>query len=264
MQLKQTFRHAALCGMLAAPLAPALAQGAAPTASVEIGALRHTLSDGYGSWTHQFVRGTVQAGADDTWNAELVNARQFGDRGTLIVLGNTHRFDERWYGSVFVAGSSGGFFFPHARLDVSASRKWLAQGNLVSTLGLTAVDAKDGHKDRSVLLGASYYFDSPWMVEGGLRINRSNPGQVVSNGKYLAVTYGRQQQQIVSLRYGFGSEAYQYVGANALLVDFDSNVRTATWRKWLRPHQGFQLRAEAYHNPFYDRRGIELAAFQEF
>ena len=265
MQFKQTFPRAALCGVLAAAsAAPAEAQSAAPTATIEAGALHHTLSDNYGSWNSQFLRGSLQAGTSDTWNAELVNSRQFGEHGTLLVLGNTHQIDERWYSSVSVAGSSGGFFFPHVRVDLSANRKWLRQRNLVSTLSFTAIDSKDGHKDRSLLLAMAYYFDSPWVVQGGIRINRSNPGQVVSNGKYLAVTYGRYQQQMLSLNYGFGSEAYQYVAPNALLVDFNSRALTATWRKWLRPRQGFQVRAEAYSNPFYDRRGIELSVFQEF
>lgn len=250
------------CSMIVAVLA-CCGTAAAQPVTVEAGALRHTLSEGYGRWTHQFVRGAWQGGAD-SWNVELVNARQFADRGTLLVLGNTHRFDERWYSSASVSGSSGGFFFPQARLDLAANRKWLAQRQLISTLGITAVNAKDGHRDRSLLLAATYYFDSPWVLEGGLRINRSNPGQVVSRASYLAATYGRHQQQILSLRYGFGAEAYHQVGAHALLVDFKSNVWTATWRRWVRPRQGFQLRAESYHNPFYDRRGVELSAFQEF
>lgn len=262
MQPDLTLARALLCALLAA--GPAFAQDGPASATLDAGALRHTLSDGYGSWTHQFVRGVLQTGAADTWNAELVHARQFGDSGTLVVLGNTHRFDDRWHASVSLAGSSGGFFFPHARLDLSASRKWLANKNLVGTLGVTAVDSKDGHRDRSVLLGASYYFDSPWVLEAGVRVNRSNPGRVMSNGKYLAATYGRHRQQIVSLRYGFGSEAYQYVGPDALLVDFSSRVWTATWRTWLRPRQGIALRAEAYRNPYYARRGVELSAFQEF
>jgi YaiO family outer membrane protein len=262
MQLDLTLRCAALCALMAA--GPAGAQEGAPTASVDAGLLRHTLSDGYGTWTQQFVRGVFGTSASDTWNAEVVHAREFGDSGTLFVVGNTHQFGERWYTSVAASGSSGGFFFPHARLDLTANRKMLAHKNLVGTLGVTAVDSKDGHRDRSVLLGATYYFDSPWVLEGGIRMNRSNPGRVGSNGKYVAATWGRHHQQIVSLRYGFGSEAYQYVGPDALLVDFNSRVWTATWRTWLRPRQGIQLRAEAYRNPFYDRRGIELSAFQEF
>jgi YaiO family outer membrane protein len=242
-----------------------LAAQSEPTqGTLEAGALHHTLSDGFGNWNHLFVRGNVRLGADDLLNAELVHARQFGDSGNLMVLGDTHTFNADWYGSASMATSTGGFFFPHSRFDLTANRKWLAGRNLVSTLGLTAINAKDGHRDRSLLAGASYYFAGPWIAEGGMRFNRSNPGRVNSNGKYLALTYAENQRRMVSLRRSIGSEAYQYIGENALLVDFHSSSWTGTWRQWLRPKQGFQVRAESYSNPYYHRHGIELSLFQEF
>ena len=200
------------------PLAAGLAAGlfatacaAAPSAGVlEVGALHHSVTAGFGNWRHVFVRGNLRAGADDPFDAEIVRATRFGDSGTMLVLGDTHRFDELWHGSVSVAGSSGGFFFPQLRDDLTINRKWGARRQLVTTGGATLVNAKDGHRDRSVLLGLS-------------------------------------------------------IGPNALLVDLDSNTTTATWRKWLRPRQGFlQLRAQAYRNAFYARRGLEASVFQEF
>ncbi len=237
---------------------------ASAPAMLEAGVLHHTLTDGFGNWQDVFVRGNLRTDSADLWNAELVHSKHFGANGTLFVLGNTHDFDARWYSNVSVSGSSGGFFLPNFRFDVTANRKWLAQSNFVTKLGLTSVRAKDGHEDRSLLLGATYYFQIPLVLEGGVHINRSNPGQVMSHNKFLALTYGRDKERIVSLVHSVGSEAYQYIGAQALLVDFDSHASTATWRQWLRPRQGFQLRAEAYHNPYYSRHGVELALFQEF
>lgn len=231
---------------------------------LEIGALKHTLTAGFPDWRHQFVRGNLRTDVDNLWDADLVHATRFNDAGTMLVLGNTHQFSPLWYGNFSVAASSGGFYFPSLRMDVAANRKWGAQRKLVTTAGLTAFNAKDGHRDRSLLLGLTYYFDIPLVIEGGVRINRSNPGAVVSRARYVAMTYGQEQRQIISLRHGFGKEAYQLIGANALLVNLNSDVSTFTWRQWLRPRQGFQLRAEKYGTPFYRRRGVELALFQEF
>ncbi len=231
---------------------------------VEVGALQHTLTAGFPDWRHQFVRANLRTDPDNLWDADLVHAARFDDSGTMLVLGNTHQFNPAWYTNVSVAASSGGFFFPSLRMDVAVNRKWGAQQKLVTTVGLTAFNAKDGHRDRSLLLGLTYYFDLPLVIEGGIRINRSNPGAVVSRANYVAMTYGRAQHRIVALRHGFGEEAYQLIGANALLVDLNSNVSTLTWREWLRPQQGVQLRVEKYSTPFYRRRGVELALFQEF
>ena len=237
----------------------------ATTGTVEAGLLHHSLSDGFGTWNQQFVRGSLRTSDTTVWNADLVNARQFGAHGTLLVGGVSHVFNEDWYGSL-AASHGSSFFYPQSRADAVINRKLGTDRNLVATVGVTAVNARDGHRDRSLLLGMSWYLPNAWVVQGGTRINRSNPGGVMANVKYVAATWGHDKQQYIALRYDMGEEAYQYIGAGSadLLVNFRSNVISGTWRKWLAPTYGFQLRAEAYHNPFYDRRGVEAALFKEF
>jgi YaiO family outer membrane protein len=102
------------------------------------------------------------------------------------------------------------------------------------------------------------------ILQTGIRINRSNPGAVVSRAKYVGLTYHKPQRHMVSVLHSFGREAYQLIGPDALLVGLDSTVDTLTWRQWVRPRQGIQLRLEKYRTPFYSRQGAELALFQEF
>ncbi|MYN02324.1 YaiO family outer membrane beta-barrel protein [Pseudoduganella sp. DS3] len=237
----------------------------AQSGSVEAGLLHHSLSDGLGQWNQQFVRGTLRTSEATVWNADLVNARQFGAHGKLAVAGVTHVFNDDWYGSLGASyGSS--FFYPKGRADAVLNRKLGAARNVVATLGLTAVNARDGHRDRSVLVGLSWYLPNALVLQGGMRINRSDPGGVMANAKYVAATWGYNKQQYIAVRYDQGEEAYQYIGAGVtdLLVNFRSNVASATWRKWLGQDYGFQLRVEAYHNPYYNRRGMEAALFKEF
>jgi len=257
-------RKLTLCCALLAAMGSAAAQST-PGGTVEAGLLHHSLTGDLGDWNQQFVRGTLRTSDATVWNADLVNANQFGAHGTLVVGGVTHVINEDWYGGLGASyGSS--FFYPQARLDAVINRKLGADRNVIATLGLTAVNARDGHRDRSVLLGLSWYLPSAWVLQGGIRINRSNPGSVMANAKYVAATWGYNKQQYIALRYDIGEEAYQYIGAgtNDLLVNFRSNVISGTWRKWLAPTYGFQLRAEAYHNPYYNRRGLEAALFKEF
>lgn len=231
---------------------------------LEAGMLNHSLSSGYPDWNGQFVRGVLHSDEKNTWHAEIVNLSEFGDTGTLFVVGNTHDIDEKWFSSAGVSASSGGFFLPELRLDVAINRKWLEQLNLVTTVGVTRVNAKDTHQDHSALLAASYYFEQSWVIEGGVLVNHSDPGGVVSNSHFVAATYGQEKRRIISLRYGFGEEAYQVIAQDTALVNFNSDVLTLTWREWLTSNRGVQIRAETYHNPFYDRNGIELSFFQDF
>ena len=106
------------------------------------------------------------------------------------------------------------------RVDGQLNKKWLSKRNLVTTLGAGYFDAKDAHRDSSLFLGGSYYFDAPLIVQGGVRWNRSTPGAVISRSQYLAVTQGKDRQYFVVLRGEVGRQAYQALGAGAILVDF--------------------------------------------
>lgn len=249
------------CGQVLAQ-SPATIKTEMP-AYLETGVSHHQFTAGYENWNGQLARGALRSDASNVWNAEIANVRQFAENSTLIALGNTHEFNEQWYSTVSASGSSGNFF-PQLRLDISGTRKWLEHRNLLTTIGISAINAKDGHQDRSLLFSSAYYFQRPWVLMGGIRINQSNPGKVVSDSRFIAATYGIDKQQVISLQYSEGQEAYQYIGSNAFLVNFKSNIWTGTWRKWIQPQLGFQVRAEAYHNQYYDRRGIEVSAFKEF
>ena len=84
---------------------------------------------------------------------------------------------------------------------------------------------------RSLLLGAAYYFEQPWIVEGGIRFNSSNPGSVQTTQQFLALTYGRQKQDVVTARVGWGEEGYLAIGPATQLVNFrsraDSSIKSS-------------------------------------
>ncbi len=234
------------------------------TGHVDAGVGRHLLTDPEKDWWGAYLRGAVETDRANTWLGEVVYAERFGDTGTFFSVGNTHIFTEDWYSAVAVGGSSGGFFWPRFRIDAFFNRKWLEQRNLVTSLGVGYYDAKDVHHDYSLSLGATYYFEAPWIVEGGIRFNLSEPGSVKSTSQFIAVTYGRNKQHYVVGRYGFGREAYQVVGPSEVITDFYSRVVSLTWRQWIGRDWGLNAMAEHYRNPFYERNGVEVGIFVDF
>lgn len=264
LSVKLCAAHVALLGVVGAARAAEEPLKLKMSGMLEAGIMHHGLSAGYGVWNGQFVRGVLQTDAVNVWNGEIVHASQFGDSGVLLASGLTHTINPDWFVAGGVSTSAGGFFLPRLRLDLSISRKWLEQRNLVTTVGVTVANAKDGHSDRSVLLAAAYYFERPWVVEGGVRLNQSNPGGIASTTVFVAGTYGREKWRLVSLRYQFGTEAYQLIGNSAALADFRSDAWTLTWREWVARDYGFQLRVESYRNPTYGRQGVELSVFKDF
>lgn len=232
--------------------------------TLEFGLHRSDLTQGNPTWSGGFVKGAWQRNPDVVWLGEVSAQHRFDDRGVYLSLGATRVFNRDWYGALFAATSAGGFFLPRLRLDAFISRKWLDKRNLVTTAGLSHIRAKDEHRDMNLFLGTSYYFETPWIVEGGLHFNRSDPGGVAANNAYFAVTRGRAGDYYLTLRHSAGHEAYQLIGPDATISDFFSRSSSLVWRKWLSPRVGFNLRAERYSNPFYRRNSVEVSTFQDF
>jgi YaiO family outer membrane protein len=222
-----------------------------------------TLTNGFGYWAGGYARGVVTEGKN-IWNVEVNGQHEFGDAGVYLAAGDTYNFSSDWYGSLTVDSSVGGFFWPRFRGDGFINRKWMARKQFITTLGFGYYAAKDVHRDHSFFVGSTYYFTKPWILEEGIRFNVSNPGSVFSPAGFVAVTQGRNQQHYITLRAGFGVEAYQLVGPTVALNDFQSQTLTATWRQWLGTNWGLNLVGDYYHSPFYLRGGTNIGFFREF
>ena len=254
---------AMLAGLAHVALAQQDPQAPRTSGFVEAGVTHHSLSSGLGDWNGQFVRGTAVSGSN-TWLGDLWRWSQFGDQGTYAALGNTHVWNPDWYSNITVGTSSGGFFLPRVRVDAFLSRKLLADRSLILTVGAGMYEAKDVHRDQSLFLGATYYAASDWILDGGVRRNNSDPGNVGSSYQHFAVTHGRNKDQLLTARYAFGREAYQLVGPGTVISDFTSRSGSVIWRKWLNPTWGLNLRGERYLNPTYSRSGVDVSLFFEY
>lgn len=230
---------------------------------LELSTSPQSLSNGYGHWRDVTLRGTYGM-AGHVLQGELAVMRRFGEQGTFAGISDTVTFNEDWFGSLAVGAGDGAFYLPRFRADAMLYRKWLAQRQLVTSVGLGYYDALDGHTDRSLLLGAAYYFDEPWVVEGGVRLNRSNPGSVRTSQRFVAVTWGRDKQDRVTVRHGWGGEGYLATGPTTQLVNFNSHETSLAWRHWVTPRTGFLLGANRYSNPLYRRTGLTVGVFHDF
>jgi YaiO family outer membrane protein len=239
----------------------------APTKSltnfVEVGGSYEALSNNFGQWSGGYFRAVITTGKN-TWNAEVNGQYQFGDAGTYIDAGDTYIINDDWYAAVTFGSSVGGFFWPRSRVDSFLNRKWLARKQMITTLGFGYDHAKDVHSDRSVFVGTTYYFEKPWIIEDGIRLNVSSPGTIFSPSGFIAITEGRDKQRYLTLNIGSGEEAYQIVGPTSVLTRFPSQTASLTWRQWVRKTWGLDFVADFYHSPFYHRGGGTLGFFKEF
>lgn len=231
--------------------------------SVQLDSSLQNLTGGYGNWRDLTLRGTYGMGAN-VLQGELSAQRRFNKNGTFAGLSDTYTFNEDWYGSLGVGVGDGAFFLPRYRVDATLYRKLLADRRLVSSVGVGYYSAPDGHTDRSLSLGLVYYFEAPWIAEGGVRMNSSDPGGIRTQQQFVAVTYGQAKQDLVSARYGWGGEGYLALTTNTQLINFKSNEASLTWRHWLNPRTGVLVGVNRYTNPLYTRSGITAGVFHDF
>lgn len=237
--------------------------GTDPVRNLELSTGAQRLTNGFGNWRDVTLRGAY--GLDKhLLQGELSAHRRFGEDGVFLGLSDTYTFNEDWYGSLAVGVGDGAFYLPRYRVDGTIYRKLLPNRSLVASLGLGYYKAPGGNSDQSVSLGAAYYFEAPWIVEGGIRLNRSSPGSVDTQQQFVAVTYGRNKQDLVTARYGWGEEGYLAVAANRQLVNFESREASVSWRHWFNPRTGVLVGANRYSNPSYRRSGVTVGVFHDF
>ena len=221
------------------------------------------LSGGFGEWRDVTLRGTYGLPSHVLQGEVSIN-RRFNKDGVFVGLSDTYTFNEDWYGSIAVGFGDGAFYLPRYRVDATLYKKWLPQKNLVTSIGAGQYKAPDGHTDNSLSLGLVYYFDTPFVAEVGLRLNNSNPGAIKTQQQFLALTYGRVKENLVTLRHAWGQEGYQTVGVTTQLVNFASKETSISWRHWFAPRTGLLLGANGYTNPFYNRNGFSVGIFHDY
>jgi YaiO family outer membrane protein len=223
----------------------------------------HTLSAGFSDWRETGVRVEREAGRQ-VLRAELAGMRRFDEDGAFAGIGGVYQFDADWYGGASVGAGDGASYLPRVRVDAFVNRKLLERRNLVGSVAGGYYRAPDGHIDRSLVLGAIYYFELPLVVQGELRLNRSNPGSVDTSRRGIAATWGRAEQTQLVLRYASGGEGYQSLGRGSTLQNFHSREASIAVRHQFLPGWIAAAGFEHYSNPIYQRRGLILSLLREF
>lgn len=220
----------------------------------------HSLTAGNPDWREVGVRGAYQSGAH-LFNGELAAMKRWGESGVYAAIGDTYTFNEDWFGSLTFGAGNGADYLPRWRADGFINRKLLAKKNLVATLGAGYYRAPDGHIDRNVSIGGTYYFEQPLVVQGEIKFTHGSPGSVDTRQYFVAGTWGREKQTTATARIGWGEEGYQSIGAGAVLTNFRSREFSVNVRHWLGKDWGAEIAAERYRNPFYRRTGITAGLF---
>jgi YaiO family outer membrane protein len=237
---------------------------------IEVGGGHSDLSAGHPSWNDFYLRG-VLSGGRNTLTGELTREARFGDSGWFLGLGLNRTLSENWYAQVSAGGSAGGFFLPKFRTDAFINRKLLHRRQLVATLGVGFDKSKTVDHDLRFQAGGAYYFEYPVVLQAGVTWTHASPGNILARTEYIAASQGHDKEHFISLRYEWGREGYEVVGAPTtltpafnVLFDFPIHNATATWRQWIGPNWGLNLNVEQHQEPAYHRLGGTAGVFFDF
>lgn len=227
----------------------------------------YRLSAGYAPWREAGVRGDYRL-QDHLWSAELMHADRFGEKGTFVGLQDRVRLSANWAASLHYGIGEGAAWLPRDRVDGFVHHSWGEQNNWVTHLGAGYYRSNNAYRDRWASLGLSAYLEpylqSPWVLQAEMRWSQSHPGSVDTRQQFLALSWGRHGQTVLTGRHGWGREGWQLLGDARSIVDFASRQDTLTVQHWLTPQWGLKLVADHYRNDSYRRRGLNLAVFREW
>lgn len=246
-------------GDWASRLDPAVLGGGLRSASFYAG--YHTLTGTQPDWRETGLRGQY-AWREHQLAGELFNARRFGEDGSYIGLQDTLALGPLTWGSIALGAGENVSYLPRYRVDAFVHRKFGNAQRWVGSLGLGHYRAHDEHKDQTLTLGLTYWFELPWVVQGEWRHNQSQPGSIDTRQYALAATWGQAGQTQFTLRHAWGREGYQALGAGRAITAFDSHETTLNVQHWMAPDWGLRLGASRYVNPDYRRQGVELSVFK--
>ncbi|NRO96993.1 YaiO family outer membrane beta-barrel protein [Paraburkholderia sp. NMBU_R16] len=250
-------------GELSKAVTEHVAPPSASRSELDLGYSRAYVTNNYGDWYGVRLRGLHQFG-NQTVTGELSQLRRFGQSTTFGAVNYVRDFDADWFGAIGFSGTTSGTILPSERVDLSLNRKVLPQRNLVLSLGAGYAWNRSGHRDQLYHAGVIWYATPKLIGEIGMNYNVDAPGSVKAPAYYAAVSYGTIGKSVLGIRGSFGREAYQAIGAANQIVDFRSNEIDVQWRYWITKTWGAQLEFNAYHNPYYSRRGFEISLFHSW
>jgi len=234
---------------------------------VEMGGGYSRLNGSAGSlpnWGDAYLRG-LMSGGSNAYDGEIIRQSRYGDTGWWFGGGWTHTFGPNWYSDVHFGSSTvGGFFLPRVRVDGFINRKLLPRKQFVLSLGGGYDKSKTVNSAARGQIGGIYYFERPFMVQGGVTFTRANPGSVLARSQYLAVTQGHDKEHFITLRAEIGREGYELIAPQTTLFNFVVHNYSANWRQWVGVNWGFNATFDHESNVSYHRNGGTLGLFLDF
>jgi YaiO family outer membrane protein len=217
----------------------------------------------FAPWGDAYLRGVMSRGSN-ALTGELIRQVRYSDTGWYYNLGWNRTWSPNWFSEVSAGSSTHGFFLPKFRTDALINHKVLPSRRLVLMAGVGYDKSKTVNTATRLQAGGTYYFERPFVLQGGVTWTRANPGPILARSQFLALTQGHDKEHYISVRAEIGREGYELIGPRATLFNFVIHNYSANWRQWIGTNWGVNLAFERQQNPSFRRNGGTLGIFMDF
>lgn len=254
-----------LLGAVAPTLAPTVAQAQAPLAGglpgswVEANVFAQRVSNNFGDWSGVYLRG-VRTTPTNTLYSEVLALDAFNERGVQVGITNRHDWNSRWFGVLGANLGNGTPILPRGRVDGVLGLRWGSRRQWQATGGGSYVKSVTDLYDVAGTASLAWYAPKALLLETGVRLNTSNPGDIQSHRVFGVAVLTPSPKRSLSLRAIGGTEGWQIVSASTTLIRFSSSEYSMAWREKLTTRWALSVQGDSYRNPFYTRTGVTIGA----
>lgn len=221
--------------------------------------------DVYGDWKNFSISYERKERPDLTW---FVNGGTFSrntGHARMAELGAYKDWNDSFYTYTALSAGSSSDYLPKSRIDHDFNFKFGPEKEYVWTVGGSQIQYYGDHKDHILSTGLTAY-RGKWVTSYRIFHNESDPGSVTAYSHSISVGYGREKDQITTLEYSFGKQAYL---ANYLVdpeeVNDNSRLVSLSHRKWLGDDYGvFGDISYFTLEEGYNSKGFSLGYFREW
>lgn len=254
---------ALLSAFLVAALLPTALRAQAPLAGglagkwVEADAFYQPVSNDLGDWSGTYLR-LVSPSTSDTWYADALALKAFGERGMQVGAAHRHDWNSRVFHMLGVNVGDGAAILPKARVDgllglrLGSRQQWQLSG------GGSYVKSVTDLYDVAATASIAWYAPRALMLEVSGRQNWSRPGDIQSQRLSAVAVLTPSDRRSFSLRAIGGTEGWQTLTSTTTLTRFRSSEISLAWREKPFEHWAFSLQGDHYKSPYYTRAGVTL------
>ena len=238
-----------------------------PKNHIEVSTAYENLSphDVYGNWKTVSLEFERKEAPDLTWFAGVDNFQRKSRNGFLGEVGVYKDWNDSFYTYTALSGGTSSDYLPKARIDQELHFKFGSEKQYVWNVGGSYIKYFGDHRDNIISTGLTTYINK-WSIGYQIFRNISNPGSVKSYSQEWSISYGKERQQLTTLTYSYGNQAYLATEISMPeAVDDKSNLVTLNHRHWLGIDHGYFAEVNRFNlKNGYRSTGISFGIFSEF